>query len=341
MQWCWLIKSELMPIKALAQIRYTWLTLPRIVVMTDLSVELAPKHKSGLRLKNPVMTASGTFGYGSEYAGLIDIQQLGAIVSKGITEYPRKGNAQPRVAETPAGMLNSIGLQNVGIHAVVREKAPMWAQWEVPVIVNIAGESVDEFRRIADALEGVEGVAGIEVNISCPNVDQGGMEFGCDPFSAAAVTAAVKRVSSLPVIVKLTPNVTDIRVVARAVADAGADALTVMNTVVGMAINVRQRRPTIGRGFAGLSGPAIRPVAVYNTWRVAQAVDIPVIGCGGIAGPNDALEFLLAGACAVQVGTATFMDPTTPIRVIEGIGQYLEQQRMERVADVVGLARGA
>lgn len=308
--------------------------------MADLSVELAPRHKVGLRLANPVMTASGTFGYGTEYAGLIDIQRLGAIVSKGITEQPRKGNLQPRVAETPAGMLNSIGLQNVGIHAVVKEKAPMWAQWNVPVIVNISGETVDEFRRMAEALEGVEGVAGIEVNISCPNVDLGGLEFGADPAAAAEVTRAVRRASSLPVIVKLTPNVTDIRPVARAVEDAGADAVTVMNTVVGMAINVRQRRPAIGRGFAGLSGPAIKPVAVYNTWRVAQTVQIPVIGCGGIAGPSDALEFLMAGATAVQVGTATFTDPTTALRVIDGIAQYLEQQKLESVADIIGVAWG-
>lgn len=308
--------------------------------MADLAVELAPKHKSGLRLLNPVLTASGTFGYGTEYAGLIDIQRLGGIVSKGITEHPRKGNVQPRVAETPAGMLNSIGLQNVGIHSVVAEKAPVWAQWQVPVIVNISGESIDEFRRMADALEGVEGVAGIEVNISCPNVDQGGLEFGADPAAAAEVTRAVKRTSSLPVLVKLTPNVTDIRTVALAVEDAGADALTVMNTVVGMAINVRARRPTIGRGHGGLSGPAIKPVAVFNTWRVAQTVQIPVVGCGGITGPNDALEFLLAGAAAVQVGTATFTDPTTAIRVIDGLNQYLDQQGIATVGEIVGAAWG-
>ena len=309
--------------------------------MADLSVELAPKHPSGLRLRNPVMTASGTFGYGTEYASLIDIQRLGAIVSKGITELPRKGNVQPRVAETPAGMLNSIGLQNVGIHAVVKEKAPMWAQWQVPVVVNISGESLDEFQRMAAALEGVDGVAGVEVNISCPNVERGGMEFGADPEAAAQVTQVVKRATSLPVIVKLTPNVTDIRVVAQAVEAAGADALTVMNTVVGMAIDVRRKRPVIGRGFAGLSGPAIKPVAVYNTWRVASVVSIPVIGCGGIAGPNDAIEFLLAGATAVQVGSMTFADPTTSLRVLDGIERYLEQQQVSAVRELVGLARPA
>ncbi len=308
--------------------------------MPDLSVELAPKHKHGLRLQNPVMMASGTFGYGTEYASLIDIQRLGAIVSKGITEHPRKGNAQPRVAETPAGMLNSIGLQNVGIRAVVREKAPMWAQWRVPVIVNISGESSDEFARLAAALEGVEGVAGVEVNISCPNVEQGGMEFGADPEAAAMVTAAVKRETSLPIIVKLTPNVTDMRLVAQAVEAAGADAVTVMNTIVGMVIDVRRRKPVIGRGHAGLSGPAIRPVAVSQTWKVSQAVQIPVIGCGGIASANDALEFLLAGATAVQIGTATFIDPSTAERVIQGIERYLEEQQLEGVTALVGAARG-
>ncbi len=308
--------------------------------MPDLSVELAPKHKSGLRLQNPVMMASGTFGYGTEYASLIDIQRLGAIVSKGITEHPRKGNLQPRIAETPAGMLNSIGLQNVGIRAVVKEKAPMWAQWRVPVIVNISGESSDEFARMAAALEGVKGVAGVEVNISCPNVEQGGMEFGADPDAAAMVTAAVKRETSLPIIVKLTPNVTDMRLVAQAVEDAGADAVTVMNTIVGMVIDVRRRKPVIGRGHAGLSGPAIKPVAVSQTWKVSQAVQIPVIGCGGITSANDALEFLLAGATAVQVGTATFIDPSTAERVIQGIERYLEEQQLESVTALIGGARG-
>ncbi|MBI2886649.1 MAG: dihydroorotate dehydrogenase [Chloroflexi bacterium] len=303
----------------------------------DLSVELAPKRKTGLRLENPVMTASGTFGYGTEYASLVDIQRLGAIVSKGVTLRPRKGNPQPRIVETPAGMLNSIGLQNIGIRAVVREKAPLWAEWSVPVIVNIAGDTYDEFRRLAAALEGVPGVAGVEVNISCPNVDQGGMVFGCDPGMAAQVTRCVRQETSLPVIVKLTPNVGDIRAVAQAVEEAGADALTVANTFLGMAYDLRRRRPVIPRGAAGLSGPAIKPLALYLAHQVAQAVTAPVIGCGGIASARDALEFLMAGATAVQVGTATFVDPQASIRIIEGLERYLEQQGCDTLREAVGV----
>ncbi len=262
----------------------------------DLSVDLAPKHKTGFPLRNPVITASGTFGYGTEYAALLDTQRLGAIVSKGITWSPRKGNRQPRIAETPAGMLNSIGLQNVGVKAVISKKAPVWAAWDVPVIVNIAGESFDEFRRLAAALDGVRGVAALEVNISCPNVDQGGLEFGCDPLAAAEVTRVVKQESGLPVIVKLTPNVTDIGEQAIAVAQAGADAITAINTVVGMVIDVRRRRPVIARGMAGLSGPAIRPIALAMVYKIAGAVAIPIIGCGGIFTADDALQFFMAGA---------------------------------------------
>lgn len=305
----------------------------------DLSVELAPNHKTGLRLRNPVMVASGTFGYGTEYASLIDVQRLGAIVSKGITWRPRKGNLQPRIAETPAGMLNSIGLQNIGIRALIRDKAPMWAEWQVPVIVNIAGETVEEFGRLAGALEGVPGIAGIEVNISCPNVDQGGVEFGCDPMMAAAVTEQVRRSTTLPIIVKLTPNVTDIRVQARAVAEAGADALTVANTVLGMAIDVRRRRSVIPRGGAGLSGPAIKPIALYLVYQVTKAVAIPVIGCGGITNRDDALEFLMAGAAAVQVGTANFVDPGVSIRILEGIAAYLDEAGHSCLQDIVGAAQ--
>jgi dihydroorotate dehydrogenase (NAD+) catalytic subunit len=308
-------------------------------VSADLSVELAPKHKAGLHLRNPVIAASGTFGYGTEYAPLMDVQRLGALVSKGITWAPRRGNRQPRIVETPAGMLNSIGLQNVGVRAVVAKKAPIWAEWEVPVIVNIAGESYDEFRRLSAALDGVPGVAALEVNISCPNVDQGGIEFGCDPAAAAEVTRVVKQESGLPVLVKLTPNVTDIREQAVAVAQAGADAITAINTVVGMVIDVRRRRPVIPRGMAGLSGPAIRPIALAMVYKVAGAVDIPVIACGGIVTANDALEFLMAGATAVQVGTASFVDPQAPVRIIDGLAEYLETQGAASVQDVVGVGR--
>lgn len=305
----------------------------------DLSVELAPKHKTGLHLQNPVMTASGTFGYGTEYASLVDIQRLGAIVAKGITWSPRRGNPQPRIAETPAGMLNSIGLQNIGVRAVIRDKAPLWEQWSVPVIVNIAGETYDEFRRLAAALDGVPGVAGLEVNVSCPNVDKGGMAFGCDPEMAAEVTRLVRQETSLPVIVKLTPNVGDIRIIARAVEDAGADAITVMNTILGMAIDVRRRRPVIARGAAGLSGPAIKPIALYLVYQVAQVVELPIIGCGGIATYRDALEFLMAGASAVQVGTASFVDPQASVKIIDGLGRYLDEQSCQSLGEVVGVAQ--
>ncbi|MBI4295071.1 MAG: dihydroorotate dehydrogenase [Chloroflexi bacterium] len=309
--------------------------MPRL----QLAVELAPRSRRRLVLKNPVMTASGTFGYGTEYASMFDVQQLGAIVCKGTTLEPRSGNSQPRLAETPAGMLNSIGLQNIGIEALIREKAPLWATWQVPVIVNIAAERLEDYSRLASLLDGVAGVSGIEVNISCPNVAAGGMEFGTSPQSAAAVTAAVRQVTTLPVIVKLTPNVTDVVPVARAVAQAGADAITAINTLRGMAIDIKRRQPLLGNVFGGLSGPAIKPVALYMVYQVAQAVDIPVIGCGGICSAEAALEFLMAGARAVQVGSAIFQRPRLPLEVLAGIRSYLEQEGIEDVSRIVGLAR--
>ena len=303
--------------------------------MVDLSVELAPHHKSGLRLKNPVMVASGTFGYGTEYAALMDIERLGAIVSKGITWRPRTGNHQPRIVETPAGMLNSIGLQNPGVRGVIKEKAPIWARWGVPVIANVAGDTYDEFCRMAELFDGVPGIAALELNISCPNVDGGGLEFGCNPAMAEAVTRGVKAATALPVIVKLTPNMGDVPGQAQAVAAGGADAVTVMNTLLGMVIDVRRRRPAIPRGSAGLSGPAIKPIALHLVYQVARAVDIPIIGCGGIATPGDALEFLMAGATAVQVGTMNFVDPQASIKVIDGIAAHLEQGECT-LSDIVG-----
>lgn len=307
----------------------------------DLSVELAPRRKRGLLLANPVMTASGTFSNGLEFAGVFDIQRLGAIVSKGTTLRPRSGHVQPRTAETPCGMLNAIGLQNVGVEALIRDLAPVWATWRVPVIVNISGDTVDEYGELAARLDGVPGVSGLELNISCPNVAVGGMEFGQDPGLAAAVTRAVLRQTTLPVIVKLTPNVTDIAAVACAVAEAGADAVTVINTVQGMAIDARSRRPVISSVFAGLSGPAIKPIALRMVYQVAAAVDIPVIGCGGISSGLDAVEFLMAGASAVQVGTATFLNPLAPLEVLEGIERFLEEEGVEDVRDVVGAAQVA
>jgi dihydroorotate dehydrogenase (NAD+) catalytic subunit len=304
----------------------------------DLTVQIAPNNARKLTLANPVMTASGTFGYGDEYQDVCDIQRLGAIVCKGTFLEPREGNPQPRLVETASGVLNSIGLQGIGVEALVRDKAPVWATWTVPVIVNIAGDSIEEYGRLAARLDQVEGVRGLEVNVSCPNVKQGGAIFGADPKSAAAVTSLVRKATTLPVIVKLTPNNTDIRAVARAVADAGADALTVTNTIKGMVIDVEKRRPVFANATAGLSGPAIRPIALALVWDVCGVVDLPVIGCGGISSAEDALAMLMAGASAVQVGSATYANPRAAIEVIEGIGLYMERHDLA-LADIIGAAR--
>ncbi len=304
----------------------------------NLSVELAPRCKRGLFLANPVMAASGTFGYGLEMAKELDIQRLGAIVCKGTTLRRRRGNPQPRMVETPAGMLNSIGLQNMGVEALIRDIAPIWATWRVPVVVNIAGESIDEYARLARRLDGVAGVSGLELNISCPNVATG-LEFGSSPQMAAAVTAAVRRETTLPVIVKLTPNVSDIASVGRAAADAGADALTLINTFPAMAIDVKSRRPALGWGFGGLSGPVLKPIGVRLVYQTAAAVDVPVIGCGGIMTGLDAIEYIMAGATAVQVGTATFVNPQATVDVLEGIERFLEEEGVEDICQLVGAAR--
>jgi len=305
----------------------------------DLSVQLAPRHERGLLLINPVMTASGTFGYGTEYQHLFDIQRLGAIVCKGTTLEPRQGNPQPRIAETAAGMLNSIGLQNVGVEALIGEKAPVWASWRVPVVVNIAGETVDDYARIASKLDSVPGVSALEVNISCPNIQAGGAEFGTEPDTAATVTAAVKSATSLPLIVKLTPNVSDICRIAMAVVEAGADTLCLINTLRGMVIDIHQCRPVLGAVTGGLSGPAIKPVALAMVYEVAGAVDVPIIGCGGIITADDALEFIMAGASAVQVGMGNFASPRAPLDVLEGIERFLVQQGIEHIAEITGSAR--
>ena len=305
----------------------------------NLAVQLAPNNQRGLPLRNPVMTASGTFGYGTEYADFVDIQRLGAIVCKGSTLGPREGNPQPRLAETPSGLLNSIGLQNVGVEALVKEKAPMWATWQVPVIVNIAGESIDDYNSLAARLDRVAGVSGLEVNIGCPNVKSGGMEFGTDPRAAAAVTAAVKKASSLPVIVKLTPNVTSIVEIAEAVVDAGADALCLINTLKGMAIEVSTRKPSLGSICGGLSGPAIKPVALHMVYQVANRVKLPIVGCGGIMSAQDALEFIMAGASAVEVGTAQFVNPRALLDVLEGIEDFMRREGVKDISEIVGAAR--
>ncbi|MDO8613835.1 MAG: dihydroorotate dehydrogenase [Dehalococcoidia bacterium] len=304
----------------------------------NLSLELAPGRKLGLPLANPVMTASGTFANGLEYQKVFDIQRLGAIVSKAVTLRPRRGNVQPRIAETAAGMINSIGLQNIGLVAILRDVAPVWATWRVPVVVNIAGESVADYAELARRLDGVPGVSGIEVNISCPNVEDG-LEFGTDPRAAAAVTNAVRRRTTLPVIVKLTPNASDIVAVARAAVDAGADALTLINTFPAMAIDIESRRPALGWGSGGLSGPALKPIAIRMVYLVAAAVDVPIIGCGGVMTGEDAVEYLMAGASAVQVGTATFRNPRAPLDVLEGLEGWMRDHAVEDVRDLIGAAR--
>jgi dihydroorotate dehydrogenase (NAD+) catalytic subunit len=308
--------------------------------MMDLSVQLAPKNKLGLLLTNPVITASGTFGYGTEYEHSFDIQNLGAIICKGTTLEPRQGNPQPRITETSCGILNAIGLQNIGLEALIKEKAPIWAGWKVPVIVNIASNSVGEYAQIARRLEGTPGISGIEVNISCPNVQSGCIEFGADPASAAQVTAVVRQATSLPVWVKLTPNTADIVNIALAVAESGADAIVLVNTLKGMAIDIKTRRPVLGNITGGLSGPALKPVAVRMVYEVAGVIkDTPIIGSGGIMTAKDALEFILAGASAIQVGTANLTNPRAPFEILEGIRGYLEIERIADFKELIGAAR--
>ena len=302
-------------------------------------MQLAPRNRRGLALANPVMTASGTFGYGEEMSPLCDIQRLGAIICKGTTLAPREGNKQPRIAETPQGMLNAIGLQNMGVDALIRDKAPLWAGWRVPVIVNIAGERLEEYAELARRLDGVPGVSGLEINISCPNVASGCMEFGSNPASATAVTAAVKKATTLPVIVKLTPNAADIVAIAQAVAGAGADAVSLINTLKGMAIDIKKRQPILGNTTGGLSGPAVKPVALYMVYLVSAAVDVPVIGGGGISTAQDALEFIMAGASAVEVGTATFINPCACTDIIDGLENYMRENALQNLKDIIGAAR--
>jgi dihydroorotate dehydrogenase (NAD+) catalytic subunit len=298
----------------------------------NLTVEITP----GLKLRNPVMTASGTYGYGLEYDGLAEVTRFGAIVSKGTTLKPKDGNPQPRITETPDGILNAIGLENIGVEALIRDIAPRWAKLDVPAIVNIAGETVSDYADVAARLNGVPGVAALEVNISCPNVELGGMVFGTDPRIAAGLVRGVRAATDLPLLVKLTPNVTDIAGLARAVEEAGADALTVINTLKGLAIDAHTRRAVLGNTSGGLSGPAVKPVALYAVYDVSRAVKIPVIGCGGIVSGEDAVEFMLAGARAVQVGSAAMKDPAAPLKVIDGITEYLRTADVEDVNDLVG-----
>lgn len=293
----------------------------------------------GICMKNPVTTASGTFGFGPEYAPYIDLNRLGAIVVKGTTLEPRAGNSTPRLVETPAGILNSIGLQNPGVDRFIEEALPYLSHYDLPVIVNIAGDTIEDYARLAGKLDRAEGVAGLEVNISCPNVKKGGLLFGSDPAMAAEVTRAVKGNIGKPVIVKLSPNVTSIVAVAQKVAEAGADALSMINTLLGMAVDIKKRRPVLGNVMGGLSGPAVKPVAVRAVWQVYREVKLPIIGMGGITTAEDALEFILAGATAVAVGTANFVNPRATLDVLEGIENYLVENGIQDVGELVGAAQ--
>ncbi len=306
-------------------------TLDRKGQSPDLQVSVGP-----LLLRNPVLVASGTFGYGAEYADFVDVAALGGVVVKGISLEPRSGNPPPRVVETPCGMLNAIGLENMGVERFLVSRLPWLREQGATVIVNILGDSIEEYGMLARRLDGEPGIAALEVNISCPNVKRGGVAFGTVPEMAEAVTRAVRAGTDLPLIVKLSPNVTDIVEMARAVERGGADAVSLINTLTGMAIDIRTRRPRLANTIGGLSGPAIRPVALRMVWQVASMVSIPVIGIGGICGPEDALEFLLAGASAVEVGTANFVEPGVSERIIDGIREYLVEQEEGAVADIIG-----
>jgi dihydroorotate dehydrogenase (NAD+) catalytic subunit len=290
----------------------------------------------GLALKNPVMTASGTFGYGGEFAPLCALTRLGAVVVKGLSLQPRPGNPAPRIVETPSGMLNAIGLQNIGVRAFIDDKLPYLRRFDIAVIANIFGETVDEYRRIAEILSGAQGVHGIEVNISCPNVKKGGIAFGANPDVAADVTEKVCLETDLPVIVKLTPNVTDITEIALAVEAAGAAAVSLINTLTGMSVDIECRRPHLANVTGGLSGPAVKPVALRMVWQAVRCLKIPVIGIGGIATAADALEFLIVGATAVEIGTANFVHPAATMEIRDGIEAYMIRHGIRRMDELIG-----
>ena len=303
--------------------------------LVDLSTDIA-----GIKLRNPVLTSSGTYGFGDAYAAFCPLEALGGITLKGITPLPRLGNPLPRLAETPAGLLNAIGLENPGLEEFLRDYLPVVRQIPTAVIANISGFSVEDYVQIAESLQADSGLAALEVNISCPNVRYGGMHFGTDPKSAEEVITAVKAVTDLPIIAKLSPNVSDIAEIARAVQHGGADAISLINTILGMMIDLETQRPFLGNTFGGLSGPAVRPVAVRMVWQVAGAVDLPIIGMGGIMTWQDAVEFILAGATAVSVGTGNFVNPQAPLEIIRGIETYCLKHKKRAVREIVGLARG-
>ena len=311
--------------------------------MMNLQTQLAPCHRRGLLLRNPVVIASGTFGYGMDDAKITEVHNLGAITCKGTTLRPRRGNEQPRTMATASGMLNAIGLQNPGIHTVIEQYAPIWATWQTPVIVNIAGETIEEFVELATLLEGVDGVAAIEVNVSCPNILAGGAVFGADAEKVAEVTSVVRRATTLPLIVKLSPNSGDVRPTALAAASSGADAVSLINTITGMGIDISERRPTLANVTGGLSGPAIKPMALRMVYEVARELlltypRVPVIGIGGISNANDALEFLMAGASAIQIGTVNFTNPRAGVEIVDGIEKFMQQESVESITELVGIA---
>lgn len=302
-----------------------------MTVRPDMTVNIG-----GIELQNPVMTASGTFGYAREFDHLIDLNRLGGIIVKGLSLQPTRGNPPPRIVETASGMINAIGLENVGIEGFITEKLPFLQGLSPPVFVNIYGKQTDEYRQLAARINAVESIAGIEVNISCPNVKAGGMAFGVDPAAAFEVIRAVREQTAKPVVAKLSPNVTDITEIAAAVEEAGADSISLINTLTAMAIDINSRRPKIANIIGGLSGPAIKPVALRMVWQVAQKTTVPIIGIGGILTSEDALEFFIAGATAVQIGTANFVNPHTTIDIIEGIERYLADKGIGTVTDIVG-----
>jgi dihydroorotate dehydrogenase (NAD+) catalytic subunit len=297
----------------------------------DLSVTIG-----SLKLKNPLIAASGCFGYGVEYADVVDLSTLGGVAVKGLFLTEREGHPPPRIVETPSGMLNAIGLQGIGVHRFIREKLPELRERRAAVIVNICGTTLDEYVEVARILSGAEGVAALELNISCPNIKEGGITFGCSLTGTHAVVSAVRKVTRLPVIPKLTPNVTDVASFARAAEEAGADAVSLVNTFLAMAIDVRTRRPRLSNIVGGLSGPAIRPIAVRMVYECRNTVKLPIIGIGGIATPEDVLEFMIAGANAVQVGTANFVDPFIWKKLLDGLQDYMREQRVARLQEIVG-----
>jgi len=303
--------------------------------MTDPRLQV---NVAGLVLINPLLPASGTYGYGREYLPFFTPDLFGAVVTKGVSTIPWVGNPPPRVYETPAGMLNAIGLQNPGVEAFISEAIPFLETYQTPVIVNVVGKTVEEYVAVVERLDDISVVSGFELNISCPNVKEGGIAFGTQPDCAAQVTAAVRKATRKPLIVKLSPNVTDITAIAKAVEQAGADALSLINTLLGMAIDLRSRKPVLGNVVGGLSGPAVKPVALRMVYQVYQAVSVPIIGMGGICSAADALEFIMAGATAVAVGTGMFHDPMLPRKILDGIREFLQEEKVENIAELKGIA---